>query len=129
MALWLVADAGMRLAPTQPSAYDMKAPTQLLVNRIAVGHLRRPVSEAQVNDLVDSISRLGLLQPLVVTTANELVAGRHRLEAVKRLGWNTVPVGRRVPVHPRPRDGSGRRAGIEVPLARAGRHRTLRRWV
>ena len=66
--------------------------SELPVSRIEVGHLRRPVSDAQVDDLVDSISRLGLLQPLVVTTGDRLVAGRHRLEAVRRLAWATVPV-------------------------------------
>ncbi len=66
--------------------------TQLPVGEIRLGHIRRPVSEAQVADLVDSISRLGLLQPPVVTPDHTLVAGRHRLEAVKRLGWATVPV-------------------------------------
>ena len=64
----------------------------LPVDQIEVGHLRRPVSESQVADLIDSISRLGLLQPPVVTPGHTLVAGRHRLEAVKRLGWATVPV-------------------------------------
>jgi ParB-like chromosome segregation protein Spo0J len=63
----------------------------LPVAGIEVGHLRRPVSETQVADLIDSVSRLGLLQPLVVTTAHKLVAGRHRLEAVRRLGWDVVP--------------------------------------
>ncbi len=70
----------------------MTTTTRLPVNRIEIGHLRRPVSEAQVVDLVDSITRLGLLQPPVVTTTNKLVAGRHRLEAVRRLGWDTIPV-------------------------------------
>lgn len=64
----------------------MNTTTQRPVSNIDVGHLRRPVSEAQVADLMDSITRLGLLQPLVITAANKLVAGRHRLEAVGRLG-------------------------------------------
>ena len=70
----------------------MNTTTLLPVDRIEVGHLRRPVAAAQIADLIDSITRLGLLQPPVVTTANKFVAGRHRLEAVKRLGWDTVPV-------------------------------------
>jgi ParB-like chromosome segregation protein Spo0J len=70
----------------------MNTTTRLPVNGIDVGHFHRLVSEAQVADLMDSITRLGLLQPPVVSTAHRLVAGRHRLEAVKRLGWATVPV-------------------------------------
>lgn len=64
----------------------------LPVDQIEVGHLRRPVAAAQVADLIDSVGRLGLLQPLVVTTDRKLIAGRHRLEAVRRLGWASVPV-------------------------------------
>jgi ParB-like chromosome segregation protein Spo0J len=70
----------------------MDATTLLPVDRIEVGHLRRPVAAAQVADLIDSIERLGLLQPVVVTTDRKLIAGRHRLEAVRRLDWATIPV-------------------------------------
>lgn len=45
-------------------------------------------------NLVHSISKLGLLHPIVVNSRNELIAGRRRLEAVKRLGWGTVPARR-----------------------------------
>src|SRR4051812_23697724 len=65
---------------------------RLPVDEIVVGHRRRPVNLTHVADLADSISTLGLLQHLVVTEQNKLVAGGHRLEAVKRLGWTTVPV-------------------------------------
>lgn len=70
----------------------MNAAKRVPINRVEVGHLCRPVSDAQVADLMDSIGRLGLLQPLVVTAAGKLVAERHRLEAVRRLGWASVPV-------------------------------------
>lgn len=82
------------LAPRKSMDYypRMHTTAELPVGRIEIDHLRRPVSEAQVADLIDSITRLGLLQPLVVTTKNKLVAGRHRLEAVRRLEWATVPV-------------------------------------
>lgn len=69
----------------------MHRTVSLPVATIEVGHLRRRVSDAQVADLIDSITRLGLLQPLVVTPHNNLIAGRHRLEAVRRLGWAIVP--------------------------------------
>jgi ParB family chromosome partitioning protein len=64
----------------------------LPVSEITFGHRRRAVNRAHVVDLAESIRTLGLLQPLVVTTGYMLVAGRHRLEAVKLLNWTTVPV-------------------------------------
>ncbi|NBC29321.1 MAG: ParB/RepB/Spo0J family partition protein [Spirochaetes bacterium] len=42
--------------------------------------------------LAESIRKHGLLNPIVVTARHELVAGHRRLEAAKRLGWQTVPV-------------------------------------
>lgn len=42
--------------------------------------------------LVESIRKHGLLNPIVVTSRRELVAGHRRLESAKRLGWKTVPV-------------------------------------
>lgn len=42
--------------------------------------------------LSGSIERVGLLHPIVVNTRNEVIAGRRRLAAVKRLGWSRVPV-------------------------------------
>lgn len=45
-------------------------------------------------NLVHSIRTVGLLHPIVVNSRNELVAGRRRLEAVKRLGWETIPARR-----------------------------------
>jgi ParB-like nuclease domain len=42
--------------------------------------------------LADSIRDVGLLQPLVVSPDHTLVAGRRRLEAVRTLGWQEVPV-------------------------------------
>lgn len=45
----------------------------------------------EVADLVESIRVHGLLQPVVVTEDNLLVAGHRRLEAAKKLGWEEVP--------------------------------------
>ncbi len=41
--------------------------------------------------LASSMSEIGLLQPITVTKANRLVAGRHRLEAARSLGWEKIP--------------------------------------
>jgi ParB-like nuclease domain/DNA methylase len=51
---------------------------------------RQDLGELDV--LAASLSEVGLLQPVVVTPNNRLVAGSRRLEAAKRLGWNTIPV-------------------------------------
>ena len=42
--------------------------------------------------LAQNIQEIGLLHPIVVTPAGELIAGRRRLEAVKSLGWDEAPV-------------------------------------
>lgn len=60
------------------------------VDDIQVGTRRRPLNEGKVVALMASIADVGLLQPVVVTDRYGLVAGRHRLEAVRRLGWPTV---------------------------------------
>jgi N6-adenosine-specific RNA methylase IME4 len=45
-----------------------------------------------IDSLATSIADVGLLQPVVVTPAKQLIAGARRLLAVKRLGWTEVPV-------------------------------------
>ncbi|HET7603903.1 MAG TPA: ParB/RepB/Spo0J family partition protein [Gemmatimonadales bacterium] len=49
---------------------------------------------AALQELVDSISASGLLQPVVVRERNgryELIAGERRLRAVQQLGWKEIP--------------------------------------
>ncbi|MFQ5689008.1 MAG: ParB/RepB/Spo0J family partition protein [Gemmatimonadota bacterium] len=56
---------------------------------------RSEFSDASLAELSESIRKNGLLQPLVVRRTEsglELVAGERRWRAVKRLGWETVPV-------------------------------------
>jgi ParB family chromosome partitioning protein len=45
-----------------------------------------------IAELAKSISEVGLLQPVVVTKHNVLVAGLHRLRACESLGWTEIPV-------------------------------------
>ena len=40
--------------------------------------------------LADSISKVGLLNPITVNQEYTLIAGLHRLEAAKRLGWTAI---------------------------------------
>lgn len=46
----------------------------------------------EIDQLARSIEQVGLLHPVVITEDGELVAGGRRLAAVKRLGWEFVPV-------------------------------------
>lgn len=46
----------------------------------------------KLSDLMESIQRVGLLHPPVVTRDLHLIAGQRRLEACRKLGWKTVPV-------------------------------------
>lgn len=43
-----------------------------------------------VEDLAESMDRLGQLHPIILTDRKVLVAGRRRLEAAKSLGWKTI---------------------------------------
>lgn len=45
-----------------------------------------------LTSLKESMRQHGLLNPIVVTSDNVLVAGHRRLEAAKQLGWNTIAV-------------------------------------
>lgn len=54
------------------------------------GRQRRDLENIDV--LADSIKRLGLIHPLVVTRSLELVAGERRYRALEMLGWYQVPV-------------------------------------
>ena len=40
--------------------------------------------------LMDSMRTHGLLNPIVITTERELVAGHRRLESARRLGWQRI---------------------------------------
>lgn len=56
---------------------------------------RTDFDEEGLEGLADSIRRNGLLQPLVVRPAGsgwEIVAGERRFRALRRLGWEKVPV-------------------------------------
>jgi hypothetical protein len=67
-------------------------PVQVVpVDQIRVGARRRKVL-GDIPGLAASIARLGLLHALVVTPDLRLVAGLRRFEAVKKLGWDNVPV-------------------------------------
>ncbi|MFE2563113.1 ParB/RepB/Spo0J family partition protein [Streptomyces mirabilis] len=61
------------------------------VQDIEVGERAR-VDLGDLTDLMASIKQLGLLQPIVVTADNKLIAGGRRLESCRRLGLDEVQV-------------------------------------
>lgn len=61
------------------------------IDAIRVG-VRHRKELGDLDALVESIERIGLLQPITVTPDGVLVCGWRRLEAVKRLGWTSVKV-------------------------------------
>lgn len=68
---------------------------ELVIRMIRVGARQRPLSEPAVEKLMDSIREVGLITPIIVWRPGgispTLIAGLHRLEACKRLGWETMP--------------------------------------
>ena len=63
---------------------------KITISEIKVNPGRRPVNLEGINELARSISEIGLLNPITIDQEHTLVAGLHRLEAAKRLGWTEV---------------------------------------
>lgn len=65
--------------------------TSVALSDIIVNRAERQRKElSNVDALADSIKRLGLIHPIVITRENSLVAGERRLEAVRLLGHTHI---------------------------------------
>lgn len=53
---------------------------------------RRELDPREIEVLADSIKRLGLIHPPVLTRDRVLVSGERRIEAVRSLGWSDIPI-------------------------------------
>ena len=62
----------------------------LNINEIKVNEGRRAAAAEAIDALVASIREVGMMNPITVTADHVLVAGLHRLEAAKRLGWAEI---------------------------------------
>jgi ParB family chromosome partitioning protein len=62
------------------------------IESITVGARHRRNVQDDLEPLMRSIDKLGLLQPITITPDGVLVCGARRLEAVRRLGWRTLKV-------------------------------------
>ena len=60
------------------------------INDIKINPGRREAAPEDVQRLSESISEIGMMNPITVTADYTLIAGLHRLEAAKRLGWTEV---------------------------------------
>src|SRR5438552_18759707 len=63
---------------------------QVLISEIHIPERRQRHEIGDIASLADSISRLGLIHPLVVDNNNTLIAGFRRYTACKSLGWTGV---------------------------------------
>lgn len=63
---------------------------RIKISKIKVKSGRRATVPAHIEELSKSIAEIGLLNPLTVEQDYTLIAGLHRLEAVKLLGWKDV---------------------------------------
>lgn len=59
-------------------------------NEVKVKSGRRSLNEEKVKSLAQSIEEIGLLNPITIDLEYNLIAGAHRLEAIKRLGRNAI---------------------------------------
>ena len=60
------------------------------ISEIKVNAGRREADPEGVQELVDSISKVGLLNPITIDREHTLIAGLHRLEAAKLLCWTEI---------------------------------------
>lgn len=60
------------------------------IDNIKIAPGRREATSEDVQRLSESIAEVGMMNPITVTADHTLIAGLHRLEAAKRLGWTEV---------------------------------------
>ncbi len=60
------------------------------ISNIKINPGRRDTQQRNVEELARSIAAVGLMNLITVTQDNTLIAGLHRLEAVKLLGWTEI---------------------------------------
>jgi ParB-like chromosome segregation protein Spo0J len=76
------------------SPREMHKTCKVALTDIAVLPRLRPLEPPVVNALAVSMSVAGLIHPIVLRSSPagfHLVLGRHRLEAARKLNWQTIP--------------------------------------
>lgn len=60
------------------------------INEIKINPGRRTAAPVDVHKLAESMAAVGLMHPITVDESHVLIAGLHRLEAAKLLGWPEI---------------------------------------
>jgi len=60
------------------------------INDVVISSRKRKLNEDKVKELAESMKLIGQLEPITITKDNVLLAGWHRLEAAKLLGWDEI---------------------------------------
>jgi starvation-inducible DNA-binding protein len=60
------------------------------IDEIIVGNRKRPLDASKVTSMAYSMNTIGLLSPVIIDSNKNLIAGLHRLEAAKALGWEFI---------------------------------------
>lgn len=60
------------------------------INDIVINSRKRKLNKDKVRELAESMELIGQLQPITITSENVLLAGWHRVEAAKILGWEDI---------------------------------------
>ena len=63
---------------------------RIKISDIKINPGRREAEAKAVEELAKSISAVGLMNPVTLDQNNTLIAGLHRLEAAKLLGWTEI---------------------------------------
>ena len=63
---------------------------RIKINEININPGRREATTESIEELARSISEIGLLNPITIDQEHTLIAGLHRLEAAKLLGWTKI---------------------------------------
>ena len=64
--------------------------SEIELDQIKVSQRLRELDDTKVNELVESIQLVGLLHPILVDSECNLLAGNHRLEAMRLIGCETI---------------------------------------
>ena len=91
----LIGDVGEETSAPEPARKPRRAPIENLVANPR--NPRRAFTEAELNELAESIRERGIIQPIVVREHGgpghyEIVAGERRWRAAQRAGLHEVPV-------------------------------------